>query len=97
MPESMPYVLIIHDVEDFDAWTQVFDAAAEIRKQAGEISYQVLRDATRPNQIVHFSRWASHQKAKAFFESPRLVELRKEAGVRDPEFIYLIQELVGTL
>jgi hypothetical protein len=32
----MPYVLIIHDVEDFDAWTQVFDAAAEIRKQAGE-------------------------------------------------------------
>jgi hypothetical protein len=28
----MEHVLIIHDVEDYDAWKKIFDAAAPIRK-----------------------------------------------------------------
>jgi hypothetical protein len=35
--------------------------------------------------------------ARAFFESPRLVQIRKEAGVRAPEFIYLDLLEEGTL
>ena len=38
----MPYVLIIHDVESYPAWKAVFDQAVGIRKQAGEIRYQLL-------------------------------------------------------
>jgi hypothetical protein len=37
----MQYVLIIHEVETYTAWKAVFDQAAGIRKQAGEISYQL--------------------------------------------------------
>ena len=28
----MEYVLIIHEVEDYDAWKEIFDNAASIRK-----------------------------------------------------------------
>ncbi|ADI62982.1 conserved hypothetical protein ['Nostoc azollae' 0708] len=35
----MKYVLIIHEVEDYDSWKKVFDNAGDIRKQAGEIVY----------------------------------------------------------
>lgn len=93
----MQYVLIIHEVEDYEAWKQVFDSAATIRRKAGERSYQVLKYQTDPNRIVHFSAWTSIGAAKLFFESPKLIQIRKEAGVRFPEFIYLDQLEAGTL
>ncbi len=92
-----PYVLIIHEVADYPAWKAVFDSAAGIRKEAGERSYQVLKYETDANKIVHFSVWTSIADAKAFFESPRLVKIREEAGVKAPEFIYLDQIEAGTL
>ncbi len=93
----MHYVLIIHEVADYPAWKKVFDGAAAIRKEAGERSYQVLRYQSDPNRIVHFSVWTSIDDAKRFFESPRLVKIRAEAGVKAPEFIYLEQLESGVL
>lgn len=88
----MQYVLIIHEVENYQAWKQVFDQAAAMRKEAGEISYQLLRCDTDANNIVHFSQWSSLERARKFFESLELVEIRRKAGVKAPDFIYL-QEL----
>ena len=93
----MQHVLIIHEVADFPAWKKVFDGAAGIRKEAGERSYQVLKFENEPNKIVHFSAWTSLAAAPPFFESPRLVEIRQEAGVKAPDFIYLEQLETGTL
>lgn len=85
----MDYVLILHAVKDYPAWKQVFDEAAALRKEAGEQSYQLLHDAGDRNRVVHFSKWASLAQARAFFESDRLVEIRRRAGVEAPEFHYL--------
>jgi quinol monooxygenase YgiN len=93
----MHYVLIIHAVKDYSAWKQVFDGAAAIRKHAGEESYYVLRDEGDANKIVHFSKWRSLESARAFLESKELVEIRHQAGVHAPEFIYLDSLDQGTL
>jgi quinol monooxygenase YgiN len=93
----MQHVLIIHEVADYDAWKKVFDGAAGIRRDAGERAYQVLRYKDEPKKIVHFSAWTSHEAARAFFESPRLVKIREDAGVKAPDFIYLEQLEAGTL
>lgn len=93
----MQHVLIIHEVADYAAWKKVFDGAASIRREAGERSYRVLRYANEPRRIVHFSAWTSHAAARAFFESPRLVRIRAEAGVKAPDFIYLEELESGTL
>ncbi len=93
----MNYVLIIHEVADYGAWKKIFDTAAAIRKNAGEQSYQVLNYEHDKNKIVHFSRWKSLAAAKSFFESPALLEIRKQAGVKAPEFIYLNQLEEGVL
>lgn len=85
----MPFVLIIHQVDDYPAWKAIFDGAAGIRKAAGEESFQVLRSDTDANRIVHFSRWASLDAARRFFESPELAAIRRKAGVHAPEFVYL--------
>lgn len=82
---------------DYPAWKTVFDNAADIRREAGERSFQVLKYDNDPNRIVHFSTWTSHADARAFFESPRLVEIRRIAGVKAPEFIYLDELEAGVL
>jgi quinol monooxygenase YgiN len=93
----MKYVLIIHEVEDYKTWKGIFDNASAIRKEAGEISFQVLKYEKEPNKIVHFSVWSSHETARIFFESPKLVQIRMEAGVKAPDFIYLDQLESGIL
>jgi quinol monooxygenase YgiN len=91
------YVLIVHEVADYPAWKDVFDLAATIRKAAGELSYQLLRFEKSANDVVHFSRWDSLERARSFFESADLVRLREKAGVKAPQFIYLEELEHGVL
>ncbi len=93
----MQHVLIIHEVADYAAWKKIFDGAADIRREAGERTYQLLKYENDPNRIVHFSAWTSLSDAKRFFESPRLVRIREEAGVKSPDFIYLDSLEAGVL
>lgn len=93
----MQYVLIIHRVANYSHWKQVFDDAAKIRKDAGELSYQVLKYQNDADKIVHFSAWTSTAAAKRFFESPELDQIRAQAGVSAPEFIYLDELESGRL
>lgn len=86
----MPWVLIVHEVDDYAAWKEAFDAAAVLRREAGETSFQVLRaQGGDGDRIVHFSRWSSLDAARAFFESADVQRIRDRAGVRSPEFLYL--------
>ena len=89
----MACVLIIHEVADYPAWKKVFDGAADIRREA----FQVLRYENDANRIVHFSAWTSLEDGRRFFESPKLVRIRAEAGVKAPDFSYLEQLEAGTL
>lgn len=88
---TIKFVLIIHEVPDYNKWKIIFDKASLIRKEAGELSYQVLKYQDDPNKIVHLSIWSSHESAKQFFESEELIKIRKEAGVITPQFLYLDQ------
>jgi quinol monooxygenase YgiN len=94
---TLPHVLILHEVADYAAWKKIFDNAAGIRKAAGERIYHVLRHENAPNRVVHFSAWTSLDAARGFFESPELVEIRRQAGVKFPEFLYLESLESGTL
>jgi quinol monooxygenase YgiN len=85
----MPHVLVIHEVEDYGVWKAAFDRAAPLLTEAGELEFQVLADTANPNRVVHFAKWASVEKARAFFQSPEVEEIRRRAGVKSPEVIYL--------
>jgi heme-degrading monooxygenase HmoA len=93
----MASVLIIHEVADFAAWKQAFDAAAGLRRDAGEISFDLLRFNDDANKVVHFSEWTSLAAARAFFESSQVAEIRRKAGVKAPEFCYLERLEEGVL
>ena len=93
----MQHVLIIHGVKAYSEWKEIFDQTADMRKRAGEISYQLLRYDNDANKIVHFSEWSSLDKARRFFESPELDEIRRKASVKAPDFMYLQEIERGVL
>ncbi|TGL56505.1 antibiotic biosynthesis monooxygenase [Leptospira ognonensis] len=85
----MKFVLVIHEVEDFARWKIFFDLAENLRKKAGEKTYQILKFEKQETKVVHFSQWSSFDAARNFFESAEVIQIRKEAGVKTPEFFYL--------
>lgn len=86
---TTPTVLIIHAVSDYAHWKSAFDAAAELRKAAGEQRYDLLRFEDEPTRLVHLSEWTSLRAARDFFESAEVARIRCEAGVHAPQFCYL--------
>jgi heme-degrading monooxygenase HmoA len=93
----MPTVLIVHHVDDYGAWKAAFDKAAGLRKAAGEISFDLLRFADDANRVVHFSEWTSLEAARQFFQSDEVAEIRRKAGVHEPQFCYLERLESGVL
>ena len=71
----MHYVLIIHEVADYPKWKKIFDEAATVRRNAGEIRFQLLKFDRDANNVVHFSQWRSLDAARKFFESPEVAEI----------------------
>jgi hypothetical protein len=51
----------------------------------------------RKRRRIFSGAWTSTTDARTFFESPALVKIREEAGVKAPEFIYLDQLESGVL
>ncbi|HSG55846.1 MAG TPA: antibiotic biosynthesis monooxygenase [Paracoccaceae bacterium] len=74
-----------------------FDAAAGIRRAAGELSYDLLRFDGDADKVVHFSEWTSLDAARGFFQSAEVAEIRRRAGVHEPEFCYLERIEAGAL
>lgn len=78
---SMSYVLIRHKVKDYAKWKRTVLACAEWRKAGGELSFQVLRSSTAPNDLAVLCRWADSDQARKFVASTALRERMREAGV----------------
>jgi len=86
----MPYILIRHQVEDFDAWKSLFDDHAETRAEAGSKGGQLFRTTEDPEDLVALMEWDSVENARSFAESSDLAETMREAGVVDePEVAFL--------
>ena len=84
-------------MDDYKIWKTGFGDVLSLRKNAGDLEYQVLQYKYDLNRVVHFSKWQFHQKAKLFFESKEVVEIRRKLGVQPPEFIYLNEAESGLL
>ena len=48
----MEYVLIIHEVKDYAEWKRGFDSAAALRREAGELEYQVLQYGLAATRMI---------------------------------------------
>jgi quinol monooxygenase YgiN len=86
------YVLIRHEVEDYDAWKDGFDSAKAMRQAGGETSAQVFRDADNPNLVTVLNGWDSFERAEEFLQNPDLADAMERSGViSEPEVIFMTE------
>ena len=66
----MAFVLTQFEVEDFDAWKQMFDTDPGGRTQGGK-GHRVFRGVDNPNQVFVSTEWPSADDAKSFLDRLR--------------------------
>ena len=84
----MAYIIIQHQVADFDAWRPVYEADQPGRAAAGVRDVAILRDADDPNSV-----WGVHEGDPAIIgtmmSDPERAAKMQEAGVTSPPTVYV--------
>jgi quinol monooxygenase YgiN len=94
----MAHVLIRHRVSKYDEWKEAFENFADVRKSAGEVSYQVMQHEEDSDNLYVLFEWDTVDKAREFLGSTRLRDAMQSAGVTEtPEIQILKQTIKGTL
>jgi len=88
----MTTVIVHHEVKDYPAWRQVFDKVQSLRKEGGELSADIYRDAANPSAVTGVFRWKDEGSARAYFSDDRLKAAMVEAGVVGPPTIHFLSE-----
>ena len=72
---------ISHEVSDYSAWKEKFDADEARRQEAGLELRGLARDADNPNLIHMVFATDDLENAKAMMSDPNLKKVMEEAGV----------------
>jgi hypothetical protein len=65
----MPYVLIHHNVADYDKFRSIFDYDADRRKRLGSKGGRLLHTSKGPNDLFAIFEWDDVEKAREFVAS----------------------------
>ena len=86
----MQYLLVRHEVADFEAWHAIFKSHADAQRDAGLHLVHLFRDAANPNMILLLFRISDVEQARAFVRSPNAAESADVSGVvGTPEILFL--------
>ena len=86
-------MLVQHKVKDFAEWKSVYDSVADLRASNGELSDQIYRDASDPNNLTVVFKWNSLANAQKYANSPELKAAMEKAGVEGPPDIHFLNEV----
>jgi hypothetical protein len=75
------WMVVSHQVEDFDRWKEVFDAAFLTRRAVGERGAYILHNGPDRTRVTVWFTWDTLENAKAFASDPALVNGMAAAGV----------------
>jgi hypothetical protein len=77
----MATVYVLHRVEDYGKWREVYDSVVEIQKTGGVLEDAVFRAEGDPDNVLVMHRFGSLGEAHAYFENPLVADAIREAGV----------------
>ncbi len=86
----MYYMLVRHEVKDFNTWKKVLDSQAKVHQDTQMELMHVWRDTQNPKMVVFLLRLHDIEKAKAFLNTPDVNNVAGKAGVLgEPEIFFL--------
>jgi len=86
------YVIVQHEVRDYDSWKPAFDEHEDVRKKYGCRSHTIFRDATNPNEVRILMEWESRDGVEGFLRDPSLAEAMQRGGVVSEPLATFLEE-----
>ena len=86
------WMMVQHDLADFDAWREVFDSGLSTRKRAGEISYEINTHPAFPDAVIAIFAWDTAVGARAFVDDPAIRIAMRAAGVLSEPIVTILKE-----
>jgi uncharacterized protein (DUF1330 family) len=78
----MTLALILHRVNDFDTFREVYDSVAPMQAAGGVTAESVHRMSGDPDNILVIHTFDSLDNARAFFAQPELRDAMVRGGVK---------------
>ena len=75
------WMIVTHEVEDFDRWKEVFDQALPTRRSVGETSFYILHNPMNRNLVTVWFEWDTMEHARAWASDSALANGMVAAGV----------------
>ena len=88
----MVRLFVMHTVDDYDWWREVYDDFDATRAELGVRSTAVFRALENPNELTVSHDFDSAEAAKAFVEDVRLMQAMESAGVVGTPRIWFAEE-----
>jgi hypothetical protein len=89
----MPYVLIHHNVADYDKFRSVFDFDAERRKRFGSMGGRLLHSSRGSNDLFALFEWNDLEKACEFVASFETHEAFEWAGAVEEIRAFVLEDV----
>ena len=91
----MTYVLINHEVEDYNKWKPLYDESIDkgMLKNMGAKVSSVFHTTEDNNHLVTITQFENLESAKNFAESDDLRTAMQKAGVKGKPEIYFLEEI----
>jgi hypothetical protein len=89
----MPYVLIHHNVADYDKFRSVFDFDAERRKRFGSVGGRLLHSSRGSNDLFALFEWNDLEKAREFVASFETHEAFEWVGAVEEIHAYVLEDV----
>lgn len=89
----MPYLLIKHEVADFDDWKTVYDDHRPVRDKADLKELYLFQNTYNHNEVIILFQAKSEGKALEFMESKELEKAMQHAGVLGTPEMRLLREV----
>jgi uncharacterized protein (DUF1330 family) len=77
----MALALVLHRVEDYDAWRRVYDSVSDLQKAGGVTAESVHRMVDDPNNVLVIHEFDTVDHARSFFADPALRDAMQRGGV----------------
>ncbi len=92
----MPYVLIQHNVANYDRFEVIYNDDEARRQRSGSKGGKLYRNSVDPNNIIALFEWDTVEHAHAFANSYELKEAVEWAGDATPPRAIVMEEFLVT-
>ena len=89
--QMLPGIIMMHSVQDYDAWRAAYDGLEDFRLQSGIVGHAVGRTLDDPNHVVVYHQAQDVADLRVFVDSAELNKLMQSAGALADLDIHFIQ------